>query len=46
MKVLDTKAKFHYGHNRSTTEGKQLKDYLDNMIAQHTDPAMPGAKVE
>ena len=24
MKVLDTKAKFHYGHNRSTTEGKQL----------------------
>ena len=24
LKVLDTKAKFHYGHNRSTTEGKQL----------------------
>lgn len=24
MKVLNTKAKFHYGHNRSTTEGKQL----------------------
>lgn len=24
LKVLDAKAKFHYGHNRSTTEGKQL----------------------